>query len=564
MKPFRIRLLPGLLPAAFGVCAALTVSLLLMFHTFSARSNPPSLLIASKAWSDFGAHVPLIRSFSMGANAGRLIRGQAIESPLYPGEPIRYHFGFYAIAGLLERAGLRIDWALNLPSAAGFAGLLIMIYVLGKQLFGSRGVGVLAVILFLFNGSLSFVRFFAKHPLSLRTPADILSNSAFPSFGPWDGGTVTAFWNLNIYTNQRHLAASYALVLLLLYLSRNPRITRLPVGIGTGLLLGFLFFINYAAGAIAVLLLFWTMLVHPDKRRPLIIACAAAVIPVFMVLVYSHPGAGISYAPGYAIRMPLTVLTFTRFWLDNLGLHLFLIPVGVLLAKKDIRRLLWPPMLLLFAAPNLLRFSPDMINNHKFFNFFLILGNYFTALAAIRISTAAARLITDRVRKPVVTAVARSFFLVALLIPLTLSGIIDLFPVINDYRGIVADVGTDPTATYLAAHTVPDAVIANSTWFYHPASLAGRAIYSGYTYFTWSYGYDQDVRERNLTALYRAPDRAALCGALSQTPVSVIELDDMPEDYLLPNRDLWQSLPAVFEDTRDHRILYTRSMLCPE
>src|SRR3989304_6961080 len=62
-------------------------SFYLMFYTFGYDAKRSTMLIAPKLWSDFGAHIPLIRSFSMGDN-------WPPASPLYPGEPIRYHFGF--------------------------------------------------------------------------------------------------------------------------------------------------------------------------------------------------------------------------------------------------------------------------------------------------------------------------------------------------------------------------------------------------------------------------------------------------------------------------------------
>ena len=183
-----------------------------MFHTFSYDKTTPSMLIAGKAMSDFGAHIPLIRSFSMGDNLTRLTRG-TVEYPLYPGEPIRYHYLFYMFVGVLERLGLRIDWALNIPSALGFFALIILLYLLAKQLFHSVKVGVLTVVFFLFNGSLSFVKFFQLHPISRTSLFEIVTNNTFPSFAPWGTGDISAFWNLNIYTNQRHLAFAFALAL---------------------------------------------------------------------------------------------------------------------------------------------------------------------------------------------------------------------------------------------------------------------------------------------------------------------------------------------------------------
>ncbi|MCX6724868.1 MAG: hypothetical protein NTV20_02095, partial [Candidatus Shapirobacteria bacterium] len=184
-----------------------------MWHTFGYKNH--TIYIAAKAWSDFAAHIPLIRSFSWGQN-------WPPQYPLFPGPFIHYHFLFYALVGLLEKLGLTISWALNLPSSLAFFGLILAIYFLAKLLFKSRFVSFLSVILFLFNGSFSFLEFFKSHPISLRTPIEIFRNNTFPSFGPYDGKIVSAFWNLNIYTNQRHLALAFSLALLILILVLKP------------------------------------------------------------------------------------------------------------------------------------------------------------------------------------------------------------------------------------------------------------------------------------------------------------------------------------------------------
>ena len=82
-----------------------------MFSTFSYEKGV--MEISSKAWSDFANHIPLIRSFSLGNNFPP-------QYPLFAGPPIRYHFLFYAFAGFLEKTGIRIDYALNIPSILGF------------------------------------------------------------------------------------------------------------------------------------------------------------------------------------------------------------------------------------------------------------------------------------------------------------------------------------------------------------------------------------------------------------------------------------------------------------
>src|SRR3989344_1920254 len=186
----------------------LSFSFWLMFKTFSYSDD--SMLIAVKAWSDFGSHIPLIRSFSFGSNL-------PIEYPIFPGEPIKYHFLFYFLVGMLEKIGIRIDYALNIPSAFSFFLLLLSVYFLAKLLFKSKIVGILAVVFLLFNSSFSFLEFFKTHSFSFQIISQIVQNNTFPSFGPYDGKIVSAFWNLNIYTNQRHLAIGAAFLVLFVW-----------------------------------------------------------------------------------------------------------------------------------------------------------------------------------------------------------------------------------------------------------------------------------------------------------------------------------------------------------
>lgn len=535
---------------------ALLFSFSLMFHTFSYDTKTRSMVIASKAWSDFGAHIPLIRSFSKGANTTRLARGIPIESPLFPGEPIRYHFGLYALAGLLERMGVRIDWALNILSAGGFFLLLFTIYWLSYHMFKQKWVSILSVIFFLFNGSLSFLQFFKQHPLSTHSVTDIVTNSRFPVFGPWDNGAITAFWTLNIYTNQRHLALSYGIILTMLIPLIYGRHTKKVSAVITACLMSLLFFVNYAAVAIAGIILLWVFLSKPASRLTLFIAGILS-LPAFIWLRHiANVTSQIVWQPGYLAR-DMTLTGIISFWIQNLGLHVLLIPIGLWLAPKQVRRLFLIPMLILFLIPNLFRFSPDMINNHKFFNFFVILGNMFTAYAVIRILGMYNYISLRFLRMPLKFLVA--VWCIGLL---TLSGIIDVFPVMNDTRGSIPDTDTSRDIHFFLTGTNPTDVITNSTWFYHPASLAGRAIYSGYTYFTWSYGYDQVNRELTNTMIYQAPDHASLCRLLTKYHISYVELNANPESYLKPNLGLWNSISPTYENTETHLRVFSTDTIC--
>lgn len=545
---------------AIGIVLTLIFSFFLMFHTFSYDSNRHQIQISSKLWSDFGAHIPLIRSFSKGPNLTRLIHAQPIESPLFPGVPIQYHFGFYALVGLLEKLGIRLDWALNSLSALGFFGLLISVYVFSFMLFKQHKVSILSLLFFMYNGSLSFVSFFRAHPLSINTPMEIITNSRFPAFGPWDNGRITAFWTLNIYTNQRHLALSYAIAICIILMKKQPHITA-P-------LLSILLFINYPAAAIVGLFLCWSLIIEKNTRKP-ILRSFLFTIPAYLLLSrYTHLASYISWQPGYLIRDNLTVMSFARFWIDNLGLHTLLIPLGIFLSPKTVRRHIAPPLILLFILPNLYKFSPDMINNHKFFNFFLIIGGIFSAYAIVCIYSFTSRFysfirVPIRHRYAQVLAGGLSYSLILVLLFFsTFSGIIDFFPILNDTKGEIPDGIANPDSTFIESYTSPTDLIANSTWFYHPASIAGRSLFSGYTYFTWSYGYTQSEREAELIQIYTAPTKQSVCTYLNKHNISWIELNASPESYLKPNWSLWKSLPFAYQNPSTARTIYKTDQIC--
>jgi hypothetical protein len=541
------------IPTFVGMTVLLLFSFFLMMRTFGYDSASHTIHIAPKLWSDFGAHIPMIRSFSMGPNLDRLIHNQPIESPLYPGEPIRYHFGFYAIAGILEKLGVRLDWALNIPSAAGLFLLLLTIYWVSYELFQNAKISILSVIFFLCNGTLSFLAYFQKNPLSPHTVADIITTGRFATFGPWDGQDVTAFWTLNIYTNQRHLALSYGIVLLILLIV--IRLKKQPTGLSRslyggaliGLLAAFLFFINFAAASILGLFLVWLFLAHKEGRIPLVISSLIAFPAILVLRHLTNISSSIAFEPGYLAHHPLTWQTLVTFWFQNLGLHMVLAPFGLLLSPKKVKKLLLVPLLLLFLLPNVFRFSTDMINNHKFFNFFIILAGMFSAFAIIRIG---------RIRH------IGPICLIGCIFFLTLSGFIDFFPVINDNQGGLVDIQGNPDAHYFLDHTPKDAIVADSYWFYHPASLTGRSIYSGYTYFTWSYGYDQGKREQQLIHVYRATSQDNLCKLLTQDNISYIELSAHPEAYLQPNMVLWNNLVPVYKNPDTGLRIYETNKIC--
>lgn len=488
----------------FLIVFSFVFSFWLMLSTFSYSEG--TMRIATKAWSDFANHIPLIRSFSLGNNF-------PVEFPLFPGEPIRYHFLFYAFVGLLEKIGLRIDWALNIPSALGFFGLMMTIYYLAKSLFKSRAVGILSVIFFLFNGSFSFIEFFKTHLLSQNTIPNIITNTTFPSFGPYDGKIVSAFWNLNIYTNQRHFAIALAFLLsLLLTIVKNEQkkksLSRKVILI-FGLILGIMPFFHASIFILSGLILIVIFFLLSKQRKPIFfILLIGGILSLPRVILLKEASTFIPvFQPQYLIQESLNLKTFTYYWVMNLGLSFFLIPIGFFLANSLQKKILLVAISF-FVLGHTIQLSPEIASNHKFFNAFLILGNTYTAFALVKTWS------KSHFLKPIVCALF--FFLI-------FSGIIDFFPIINDGKMILPDYSKNPDIQWILSNTQPNDVFLNSSYLYHPASLAGRNIFLGWPYFAWSLGYNSEKRGNEFKELWGESNKKRVCDMLIDKEINYID-----------------------------------------
>ncbi len=503
-----------------------------MFSTFSYKVG--SMLIATKAWSDFASTIPLIRSFSLGSNFPP-------QYPLFPGEPIHYHFLFYFLVGILEKLGIRIDYALNIPSTISFLGLLLIIYFFAKKIFKSTMVGILSVIFFLFNGSLSFLDFFKIHPLSISTLKDIIINPTFPSFGPYDGKIVSAFWNLNIYTNQRHLAGAFAISLCIIYLFLTPifknRKVNFKISILLGIVLGFFFYFHLAVFLTTAIVLILLSLFFKELRiSGLIILMISGIIAIPQYLYIQSGSSSFKpfLSPGYLASFNLTFFSFIKYWFYNLGLHSILIPIGFFLSNKNTKKI-FMAFFTFFVVGNLIQFSPEIAANHKFFNYFMIIGVMFSSLVLAKLWN------RKHLFKPVV--IILFFFL-------TLSGVIDFFPVYNDGKITLADYPINKDAEWIKDNTPRNSIFLNSQYLYDPASLAGRKIFLGWPYFAWSAGYDTLTRDNLRKSLLNSTNLDIFCTEVLKNKINYVELNKENTEFQINYSFFEKNLKKKYQDSQ--------------
>ena len=191
---------------ALGLYCALACWM--MFATLNLKEG--RIEIGVTQWSDYGPNTAIVQNFAFGHNF-------PAEYPHWAGEPIRYHFLFYFQAGNLEFLGLNLAWSLNILSILTLVCLLALVMALGELLFKSRAVGVIASALFFFHGTLNLVPFLRAQTSfkgALLATYHLLGylSSGFPYRGEEWG-----IWTQVVFINQRHLASSIGIFLVVLF-----------------------------------------------------------------------------------------------------------------------------------------------------------------------------------------------------------------------------------------------------------------------------------------------------------------------------------------------------------
>jgi hypothetical protein len=451
-----------------------------------------SFWVARNQVGDFGLHLSLIRSFSLGNNFPP-------QSPFFSGTLLSYHYLFDLLSGLLARAGMRIDTAYNFLSVIALVALLYGIYALSQRIFGNnRRVGILSVLLFLSPGGWSFVDFFRQH-----NPGAWLSGWwRLPDYihsGPFDGSVYSIYFTLNVFLNQRHLVAALAISVWLLnfwyqgiWLHKKTSWRYVFIsGIGLGVLCWM-----HSLVCIGSVVTMAVMGLMKQKRKDLLMLSAVAgviALPrIFLVsqLPESHPW----WNPGVFIPGPKTLLTWVAYWWSNMGLLSLLIPAGVILAVKE-KRWLWWGIFPVFVAANIIQFSYRTEHNHSLFNYFFLLANMYGAY------------ILDRIWKA--RLLGKTFFCILVML-IGLNGLLQLAVIKNDFHFPVPDVRSDPFMAWIVKYTPKQSIFVSPASLIDPVTLSGRYSYVGPSYYLDVMGYNSSIRRSEIKKFLEHPDNSVV------------------------------------------------------
>ncbi len=574
----------------------------MMFASFNSKGG--KLQIANPEYSDFGPNTAIIQSFAVGHNF-------PTEYPHFSGDRIRYHFLFYFQAGNLEFLGLGPAWSLNLLSIVTLVAMLVLVMTLGQVLFDSRAVGRLGSFLFFFFGSLSYIPFLQKQG-SLRAAIQAIMHlrEYLPTIFPYRG-ELWGTWSQVTYLNQRHFASAIGILLLVLIflvvryrtvprkqpkaqpsagmLTQGPNAltgtaadigsdeasrlenpveakndipslsaateakpqpahtvetfrATLPGFIFSGVLLGLLPMWNSAVFLAAAAVLAVLFVLFPLRRQMLVLAITAGLIALPQML-YLSTGSGRAPMPrllhwGYMVDQP-TAANVVKYLGFIFGFKWLLIALALIFASWFQRRLFLAALSLLGVA-FCFQFTIEVLANQKFLHIWVIIANLFVAFALWRLW----RLSLGGNTLPG-KFVATILFL--LVIP---GGVVDLFPIHNTGWSEVT-YRNDPLIDWLKKNTSPRDIFLTDRFVNHPILMAGRRVFYGWPYYSWSAGYDATKRDRLYIELFESKDPWKVYHLLKENGIKYVGYDNairQAQFIKRPNQELYATyFPKVYD-----------------
>lgn len=450
---------------ALLLLCSLLFSTWLMTKTFHGDAAG-QIFVGSNNVFDFGMNIGLVRSMSWGANF-------PFASPFFAGAPMLYHFFFNFWVAQLEYFGIPIEWAVNIPGILSFAAFLAVVYYLPQIVARQKPlVGWVAVLLTITNSSLTFWRLLAQKGMSFQFVKDLWNVPAYPFAGPFDGSVISIFVTLNNYVNQRHL--SYAIAVgLFLYIGAVASAAKFKRGllypVIFGLLTGMLFGWNMIIYLFTIALICGWLVIHrAGKAIAVYVICSVALGGVFLLPMASwlvKAGRFLGHLVTATGGRAAAVWEPVEYLWENLGVLPIVAGAGFLLLPRKTRRTFFPfvigfLLLCLFAVVTKSGFE------QKSYSFFIISINTLAAIVLVGLWK----------HKKVVAKLAGILICGVLVV----SGIVDLFPIKNEFAYPLVQKDMIPLITWIRHETPRDAVFVSYSDMIDPVVLAGRSNYFGF------------------------------------------------------------------------------------
>jgi len=514
-------------------------SIFLIFYSFFVFNG--YLNSGATVFSDFAPHTAIIRSFSKGMNF-------PTQYPHFANDGIQYHFLFFYLCGNLEYLGLRIDFAMNIPSILGILSFTTLLGCLGVLLTKRRWVFFLAPFMLFFRSSYAIFSYLreltAKNGATLGSVfMDILKTNKFIGQTTHDDWGL---WSLNVYANQRHFLWGFSILLLVLFLFipsiRIPRFHKYKkekpglekiaqylvhpslwkIQNGRELLLCLLLIacLPYWHGSvlIALLCILFVMVFFSKNRLSFILAAGVAVVSALLQAWFFSGGARNVASPtllwGF-LSSDTSIPGVLSYLFQVLGISFLLIFFLPFIQKNFKNRTLILACLSPLVFALCISLTPDVTVNHKYIIITMALLNIFIADAfctilqftkdhfeALRTKSLPSSDPSPNRHSTVRTLLKKALFsalsvILVLLLSFSLfaTGIPELTGYFNKNMATVKIDLNSPLTEWIEKNTDPSDVFLTAPYHMNEFFFSGRKAFYGWSYFSWSAGHDTASRK---------------------------------------------------------------------
>jgi uncharacterized membrane protein len=118
---------------------------------------------------------------------------------------------------------------------------------------------------------------------------------------------------------------------------------------------------------------------------------------------------------------------------------------------------------------------------------------------------------------------------------------------------------TDPVMVWVKENTGPNEIFLTDLYCIHPILLAGRKIFYGWPYFTWSAGYDTYARDPILREIYGGTSIQRVKELVKNNNISYIVIEDgnrNSQDYRLNEQLIVTNFKKVYENFERRIAIY--------
>lgn len=433
----------------------------------------------SNVWGDWAGHIGYIANWIYGAN-------WPPQNPWYAGVRLSYPFLFDYTSAILVKSGFTLPWSLQLPGIIFGIILVWMCYRLTRAIFKSDLAGAIAVAIFMLSGGLGFLLIPHNNELTHSYEANI----------QWVNFVISEM------VPQRGILLGIVAALVIFWLLWQGWDSRKKINyLVAGIVLGMVPLFHAHTFMAVVVITGFLFVIRPRKLWWYFFVPAIILgLPQFAYFVPQVSG----YSSGF-VRWQLGWAAHVQhdnwvwFWIKNVGLMFFLIPLAWITTWKKDRKLFWiyVPFLLLFLACNVWVFQPWENDNSKLLRFWY-LGS------AILVGGFLAQIAGKKWPGKLVAG--------ALLVLVTISGAVDAGWWLNFSKNKLQMWSQSDTqlAEFVKNNTSKTAIfLTNDNHNHWVVDLAGRKIVLGFRGWLWSWGINYSVREADVNKIFRGDPNTA-------------------------------------------------------